>query len=502
MSLEAQKDAIERFAAQNDITITKWFQEKQTAAKRGRPVFTNMLATLKRRGADGVIMHRIDRSARNFFDWAKLGELADLGIEVHFASESLDFSSRGGRLAANVQMAVAEDYCRNLSIEAKKGLLGRMKQGIYPFNAPIGYLNNGSGQLKTHDPKRAPLIRRAFELYDAGEHSINSLVPEMTRLGLRSRAGRPISRRCIENILQNPFYCGLIRMKRSGEVFPGAHEPIISAELFEAVQRRKSGKAQKKSTFHNYTYRGLFRCEVCRGAMTPEKQKGHVYYRCHSPECPTTGVREEALETKIEAILNTLRLSDEHIAVLGARVDELCARGADPETARLYAMQLKQIDERLEKLDDAAIDQIIDKETHGRRKQALLLERTKIKDAQERISNLRRQPNMLRGFFERLKTLAEHYRFAPPSEKRQITELTTSNRLVNRKNVLVEPSKWLLACQNALAVPCGGPDGCTSRKRSELRDQQLEALSELIDLNIVERLESKSQVDKGLYETH
>ena len=96
VSLEAQQEAIERFAEQNDITITKWFEEKQTAAKAGRPVFSAMVKALRQHKAAGVIIHKIDRSARNFRDWARIGELSDAGIDVHFASESLDFRSRGG----------------------------------------------------------------------------------------------------------------------------------------------------------------------------------------------------------------------------------------------------------------------------------------------------------------------------------------------------------------------------------------------------------------------
>ena len=485
VSLEAQRDAIERFAFEHQINVTKWFEEKQTAAKRGRPVFASMITALKNSNAEGVIMHRIDRSARNFFDWAKLGELADAGIDVHFATESLDFSSRGGRLAANVQMAVAEDYCRNLSIEAKKGLRGRIKQGIYPFAAPIGYVDNGSGQLKTVDPVRGPLVQTVFELYASGRFSITSIVPEMKERGLRGKIGRPVSRRTIENVLQNPFYCGLIRLKRTGEVFPGHHEPLITAELFETVQHVKSGKAGKKVTRHNFTYRGLFRCALCKGAMSPERQKGHVYYRCHSPECATTGVREEQLETGIEEVLGVLKLREEDIEKLSKQVEELCARGTNPETSKLHAMQLEQIEKRLEKLDDAAIEQIVDKATHGRRKQALLLERVKIEDAQAKAAKLRQQPAMLRRFFERLKNLAEHYHFAPPEEKRQIAEIATSNRLVDRKKLVLEPANWLVVCRDALAIPSGGPVGCTSRRQPELRNEQLEALIEAASSEVV-----------------
>jgi len=56
-------------------------------------------------------------------DWADLGELIDAGVEVHFATESLDLHTRGGRLSADIQAVVAADYIRNLREETRKGFL-------------------------------------------------------------------------------------------------------------------------------------------------------------------------------------------------------------------------------------------------------------------------------------------------------------------------------------------------------------------------------------------
>ena len=114
VSLEVQKDSIERFASYNKMNIIEWFEESKTAAKTGRPLFTNMLKLLQKKKADGVIIHKIDRSARNNRDWADITDLADMGCEVYFAHESLDLSTRGGRLSADIQAAVATDYIRNL----------------------------------------------------------------------------------------------------------------------------------------------------------------------------------------------------------------------------------------------------------------------------------------------------------------------------------------------------------------------------------------------------
>src|SRR6185437_14313254 len=175
VSLPEQRSAIERYALKNNLVIADWFEERQTAAKKGRPVWSQMLKGLRQGKARGVIIHKIDRSARNLKDWADLGELIDQGIEVHFANESLDLNSRGGRLSADIQAVVAADYIRNLREEAKKGIYGRLKQGFLPSGAPVGYLNHGGGKQKTIDPEKGPLVRKAFLLYATGNYTIRTL---------------------------------------------------------------------------------------------------------------------------------------------------------------------------------------------------------------------------------------------------------------------------------------------------------------------------------------
>jgi site-specific DNA recombinase len=223
VSLETQKDAITVFASRQNLNVVQWFEEKETAAKCGRPIFNQMLKQLKRGAAAGLIMHKIDRSARNPRDWMAVSDLSDAGIDIHFATESLDFRSRGGRLTADIQAVIAADYIRNLSQEARKGINGRLKQGIYPFPAPLGYVNNGGGKPKTLDPIRAPLVRTLFDLYLSGDYSFTTLHREMAQKGLTTRGSKPISRRSVENVLQNPYYCGLMRNGRTGELFPGIH---------------------------------------------------------------------------------------------------------------------------------------------------------------------------------------------------------------------------------------------------------------------------------------
>jgi len=89
VSLPEQKEAIERYARAHGLEIIRWFEERESASQKGRPTFTEMLRLLRRGTVQGVIIHKIDRSARNLEDWADVGKLVDAGVEVHFATENL-----------------------------------------------------------------------------------------------------------------------------------------------------------------------------------------------------------------------------------------------------------------------------------------------------------------------------------------------------------------------------------------------------------------------------
>lgn len=175
VSLITQRETIAVFAARKRFLVTGWFEEKLTAAKRGRPVFRQVLKLLREGKADGLIVYKVDRSARNLKDWADLGELIDAGIPVYFASDDLDMSSRGGRLAADIQAVIAADFIRNLREESKRGIRRRLEQGLRSNGAPIGYLDKGKGKPKEIDPEKGPLVRLAFTWYATGDYTLRKL---------------------------------------------------------------------------------------------------------------------------------------------------------------------------------------------------------------------------------------------------------------------------------------------------------------------------------------
>jgi len=468
-SLHEQKAAIEGYAARCHLTITRWFEEMETAAKQGRRMFNRMLAELERERAAGVIIHKIDRSARNLKDWAHLGELIDHGIEVHFVHDNLDLNTRGGRLSADIQAVVASDYIRNLREEVRKGFYGRLKQGFYPLPAPRGYLDQGKAKPKVIDPVNGPLIREVFSLYSTGAYSVDTLRKEMHRRGLRTNRGEPLSRSALAAILHNPFYIGLIHIRRTDEIFAGQHEPLISKADFERAQAILLGRAVSRTQAHRFVFRRLVRCARCGHSLTGERQKGHVYYRCHGDECKRTSITEQRLDAFIREHLALLQLPEKDIGDFRDIVTELIAQEHAGEDQRVDRVQrdLALLEDRLHRLTDAFLDGSIDKALFDERKRALLFERSGLLETREKGT---KQPfwEAVREKFELGNTALPGYESGTDEEKREILKSVTSNLLLQR-NEPVFPMVFPYAeIRNWAISNNGGPRHALLRKNRVL----------------------------------
>jgi DNA invertase Pin-like site-specific DNA recombinase len=425
------------------MEVVQWFEERETAARAGRPVFTQMIRHLRTGKARGVVIHKIDRSARNLKDWAALGEIIDQGVEVHFANEGLDLHSRGGRLSADIQAVVASDFIRNLKEETRKGFYGRLKQGILPMPAPLGYRNIGSGKPKELDPKTGPLVRHLFELYATGSANFHGLLQEAERIGLRGRSGKHLTKNGLTKLLNNPFYMGLIQIKVSGQSFIGIHEPLISKALFQHVQDVLHGKTNTRTSRHDFLFRRKLSCSGCGYTLIGETHKGFVYYRCQTRECPTTAIREEAAESSFLATFSRLRLLPNEQRYCWQEVRRLTADSRNQAEDAINALKLRlgQIDDRLNRLTDAYIDRLVDKDVFEQRKTALLADRL---ETSETLAGWetgdRNVGDELLEILERANAAYSAYKTGVMPEKRELVDSLTSNRALNGKLLEITPS--------------------------------------------------------------
>ena len=160
---------------------------------------------------DIVVVHKIDRLARNLIDYATIKAiLKQKGIRLVSVSEPFD-DNPIGNLLENIIASISEWYSANLGEEVKKSYHTKLKRGEWPHKPPVGYRSiKGQDGRAEHvsDQKTAYLVRQTFELFSTGNYSLKTVSEEMFNRGLRIRYGRMYSQENIKKLLTRRFYIG------------------------------------------------------------------------------------------------------------------------------------------------------------------------------------------------------------------------------------------------------------------------------------------------------
>jgi site-specific DNA recombinase len=440
-SLPEQKDSIQKFCDRNNLHVTRWFEEQESAAGRGRKLFNEMMKLVKKGKAEALVFHKIDRSTRNLFEWAEVSSLPEIGIDVHYSHEPVDLTTLHGRTAADVAAVFASAYIRNLREEVKKGLNGRLKAGIYPFKAPIGYLDNGGGKLKTIDPVKGPLVKKLFLKYATGEYSYLDLLEYAKQIGLSGNRRTELSKTGLAIILKNPFYTGLMYIKKQSVTYQGNHTALISIETFQTVQRVIGGKQVAKKTKSEFLFKRMIKCETCGYSLVGErKRETLIYYRCHN--CKGLCLKEEFICREIDSLLSKIELSTVEVQNIEDDLLVLLKNEGHERITLLrnQSLQIDALNARIDRLTDAYLDQTISKEEFELKKRKMLEEKSlKVQEhfnLSENILNTKRQTQK---FLEQLFSFSHNYFLGNHEKKRIMLKTITSNISISEKSLVI---KW------------------------------------------------------------
>ena len=387
LSIEAQLAELKEFAAKEKLEIVTSLCEVKTAKEPGRMKFAEMLSFLERGKADGIISWHPDRLARNSVDGGKIIHLIDKGIIKSLKFPTFWFEpTPQGLFMLNIAFGQSKYFVDNLRENVRRGLRQKIRNGVWPGWAPIGYLNNPKTRGIDIDEMKAPKVRKMFELYATGNYTLHSLANWCKENGLCGNLGKPLVIANIQKNLQNIFYIGL--MKYRGEIFEGKHTPLISKKLFDKCQEvmAKRGKVQEVRK-NRFAFLGLMKCASCGCSITAEIQKGHNYYRCTKKKGPCQErhyLREENLIEQIKSFLQKVSLSSQDTEKVLAKLekDEQKAKEQAKIAVQNLKKELVEIETKLEKLLDVYLNEVISTEEYTSRKQKIL---TRKLELQERI---------------------------------------------------------------------------------------------------------------------
>ena len=443
-SLDIQEDALRRYAERTGGTIVKLFRIAETATKRDeRRAFKELLTYAKKHAHEltGLLFYKVDRAARNLFDYVELERLeSEFGLEFISVSQPTE-NTPAGRMQRRMLASMASFYTEQQSLDVKEGLARRVQEGWFVGKAPFGYRNvrvDGRGIVEV-DPVSAPKVRRIFELFAYHGCTLDMLVERLAAEGIvyRDSVAR-FPRSTLHAILRDRAYIGEVEHK--GQWFSGKHEPLVDRETWDRVQVLLGGQVYRK---HELTYgSNLIECGHCGHPITGERktkktkngERDYVYYHCtkYSKEGhPRIRLTEANLDEQVLALFAKLRIEDAEIRdwvlrVLRARTREEQdhTREQDAELHR----QLSVVKAQRDRLLNLRLLEEIEAETYATKDTELRDRMAQIKLQIEALDrNHDENSDIALKAFELSQSLTEKWLTADCAAKRQILEILCLN---------------------------------------------------------------------------
>jgi len=383
LSVEAQITELHEFAIREGLEIVATFSESRSAKSPGRPIFKEVLTKIENGEADAILSWHPDRLARNSIDGGYLIYLLDTGklLDLKFPSFWFDNTPQG-KFMLNLAFGQSKYYVDNLSENVKRGLRQKIRNGVWPSQAPYGYINNKLTRGIELDPEKYKVVRKAFEIFSKEKISFTDVSLLLAKGGIHKRSGKSVGVSQVHKMLTNQFYIGI--MSYNGEYFEGKHKQFLDRQLFNRVQNKLEHKTSSKPHCHDFAFSGLMRCGECGASITAEthtkrykngKSQTFKYYRC-----------TKKLKPCFQPYLEETKLKDQLIGfVSSATLPQAWRKDwlnwlerdklVDQQSAQEFLIKLKfeiqTIDGKLNLLLDSYLDGTIDSQTYKQKKNEL-----------------------------------------------------------------------------------------------------------------------------------
>ncbi len=438
-SISDQLAELKSLALKEQLEVVDVFVEKQTAKIPGRPVFNEMIERMEKGEASGILAWHPDRLARNSVDGGKIIYLVDTGVisEMKFPTFWFDPTPQG-KFMLSIAFSQSKYYVDNLSENIKRGHRNKVKDGIWPQMAPLGYINKNK-RIVPH-PELSILVKKTFEVYATGNFTLREVRDKFNALGLKRKSGKELAVSNYQKLLKNPIYTGL--MLYNGEIFEGKHEPIISKKLFDSVQEVMMRKSKPHSKgLKPFLYRGFFRCGECGCFITTETQKGHNYLRCtkRKNSCSQKYTREEIITSEIQKEIKKVSLPDDWAKWMLAENEK--DKLVEAQSSTLFADSTKAdislLDSKIEKLMNAYLENALSLDEYRDMKNKHVNEKQLLK---EKLSAFEQKANNRFELTEKfLKYNIELANEGINEEKLHLFKKVGSNFIIEARTVLFEP---------------------------------------------------------------
>lgn len=386
-----------------DLKLVKIYRDNgETGTEFNRPGFDMMMNDLRKGLIDCIVVKDLSRFGRNYIETGEYIEKIFPFMGTRFISvlehfDNTDPNANNKDLYVSLKNLMNEAYAKDKSMRICSAFEAKKRAGEFNVkSAPFGYKLSGD---KKHpyliDEPAASIVREIFELRRNGKsvRSIMQLMDEKYPTPRQYLYEKGVLHQCRENshwdinaiirTLNNRTYLGhmlsgktvsrLYQGKKKAyisenqwDVVENVNEPIVSQEVFDAVQKLMQAEGDRRRSFLGKSknpeniFKGLIFCRECGRFMHRGRTKitatniawyfGCSGYRNHKDRACShrRTIREEKLKDAVLTFIkNQVKLADE----LMVRITNHNAGLLRNNLSDDKSLQTRQLRERLERLN-------------------------------------------------------------------------------------------------------------------------------------------------------
>ena len=289
-SPEVQRHAIESFCASNNLVIVGYVEGIDESGSRTKsawwPRLDQSIDRIENDDADVIVVWKFSRTARNRLRWAiALDRVDTIGGAILSATEPIESATASGKFARGL-LGEVNAYQADLIGETWKDAHARRIRAGLPANGKprFGYAYSRDTGF-TPDEVTAPVLQEAYRRYIGGE-SVYSLIawlnegPTRPVRGYGGNGDGLWSDRTLRRVMDSGFAAGFVSSQ--GTLHPGAHEPLITPEEWDAYLEARGRRRQyRRVERSDYLLSGMVWCSC--GSKMHAGQFGHARtpkFRC------------------------------------------------------------------------------------------------------------------------------------------------------------------------------------------------------------------------------
>lgn len=448
-SIEAQIRAIKEFCNKEGYNLIDVYKDKGlSGTKDDRPEFLKMIKDSEKDIFNGVIVHKLDRFARNRYDSAFYKKkLKDNNVKLISVTENFDDTPES-IILESVLEGMNEYYSKNLSREVLKGMNENALQCKCNGGVIFGYDIDENKNFVINEYE-ADIVRLIFDLY-INNYGSFQIAKKLKELGYKTKRGNNFQIRSVIRILKNTKYIGTYKFKDI-EIKNGIPS-IIDIDIFNKAQRKMEMlKPRIKENKRNYLLTGFIYCGECGfhyygGGYSRLKNNTRRYkYYCGAKDdinkhCDNSIIYTDDIENVVLKAIKDNILNDKVIEKITQEIVLNLDYSNKKYKKDIKVLKKKQssLKKKIDKLFDLYLDDDISKDVIKDKIDNLKKEKNtveyKIKDIDYNYKKEKINKKDIKKFLYKYKENLENKDY---KIKRQLIETFVDKIIVNKNDVLI-----------------------------------------------------------------